>query len=235
MKKLTRRNLCLNSLAGLAAVAATETGAKAQLVYQRSDWKAAEFEALLKSPARVKQAYDVVQIGEGRFLNNIKNSLNGFRFGFGIPVAQVQIVAALHGPVNMVNFDDFFWDKYSIGEWLKVEDPKTNAPAKRNVFYPSPAGKELRYPSQDPNEETSSYQDKSIQGLQARGVRLLSCHTAMEEQARVLVKRLKLEQMPEQVVHEMLAHTVPGVLVVPSMVASLALLQSEGHYSYITV
>ena len=235
MTKLTRRNLCLNSLAGLAAVAATETGAKAQLVYQRADWKAAEFEVLLKSPARIKQAYDVVQISEGRFLNNIKNSLNGLHFGFGLPANEVQIVAALHGPVNMLNFDDSFWAKYSIGEWLKVDDPKTGAAAKRNIFYPSPAGKDLRYPSQDPNDESSSYQDKSIQGLQARGVRLLSCHTAMEEQAKIIVKRLKLEQPPEQVVHEMLAHTVPGVLVVPSMVAAIALLQTEGHYSYITV
>jgi len=28
---------------------------------------------------------------------------------------------------------------------------------------------------------------------------------------------------------------VPGVLVVASMVAAIALLQSEGHYTYITV
>ncbi|HCC57643.1 MAG TPA: hypothetical protein DEQ47_10345 [Solibacterales bacterium] len=216
-------------------MAATETGAKAQLVYQRADWKAAEFEVLLKSPARIKQAYDVVQITEGRFLNNIKNSLNGLHFGFGLPVNQMQVVAALHGPVNMLNFDDFFWGKYAVGAWLKIDDPKTGAPAARNIFYPSPAGKDLRYPSKDPNDESSSFQDKSIQGLQARGVRLLSCHTAMEEQAKVLVKRLKLDQAPEQVVHAMLAHTVPGVLVVPSMVAAIALLQTEGHYSYITV
>jgi hypothetical protein len=36
-------------------------------------------------------------------------------------------------------------------------------------------------------------------------------------------------------VREMLAHTVPGVLVVASMVAAIALLQAEGHYTYITV
>jgi hypothetical protein len=33
----------------------------------------------------------------------------------------------------------------------------------------------------------------------------------------------------------MMAHTVPGVLVVASMVAAIALLQSEGQYTYITV
>jgi hypothetical protein len=33
----------------------------------------------------------------------------------------------------------------------------------------------------------------------------------------------------------MLAHTVPGVLVVASMVAAIALLQAEGHYTYIRI
>jgi hypothetical protein len=33
----------------------------------------------------------------------------------------------------------------------------------------------------------------------------------------------------------MLAHTVPGVLVVASMGAAIALLQGQGHYTYITV
>jgi hypothetical protein len=33
----------------------------------------------------------------------------------------------------------------------------------------------------------------------------------------------------------MLAHTVPGTLVVAAMVAAIALLQAQGHYTYITV
>jgi hypothetical protein len=63
----------------------------------------------------VKQVYDVTQIAEGKFLNNIKNSLNGLHFGFGIPNEQIKIVAALHGPANMLNYDDFIWNKYKIG------------------------------------------------------------------------------------------------------------------------
>jgi hypothetical protein len=31
-----------------------------------------------------------------------------------------------------------------------------------------------------------------------------------------------------------LAHTVPGILVVASVVAAIALLQAEGYYTYIT-
>jgi hypothetical protein len=47
--------------------------------------------------------YDVISISEGAFLNNMKNSLNGLRFGFGIPKEQIKVVGALHGPANMLN------------------------------------------------------------------------------------------------------------------------------------
>jgi hypothetical protein len=45
----------------------------------------------------------------------------------------------------------------------------------------------------------------------------------------------RLTQQPEEIVKEMLAHKLPEELVVASMVAAIALLQTEGHYSYITV
>jgi hypothetical protein len=76
---------------------------------------------------------------------------------------------------------------------------------------------------------------KGVQALQSSGVQFLSCHTATEEQARIFVCRNKLSQSSEEVVEDMLAHTVPGVLVLASMVAAIALLQAEGHYTYITV
>jgi intracellular sulfur oxidation DsrE/DsrF family protein len=74
-----------------------------------------------------------------------------------------------------------------------------------------------------------------MQGLQRRGVRFLSCHTALEEQVRQLIRHYSLSENPEAIVRDMLAHTVPGVLVVASMVSAIALLQCEGGYSYITV
>jgi hypothetical protein len=66
-------------------------------------------------------------------------------------------------------------------------------------------------------------------------VQLLSCHTALEEQVRALIAYENLTQPPEEIVKEMLAHTLAEVLVVASMVSAIALLQIDGHYSYITV
>jgi hypothetical protein len=231
---MSRRSF-VSTATGVAALAAmgTVNSAEGQLVYTKSDWKVSEFNQLAKHPAQVKQVYDVTQIAEGRFLNNIKNSLNGLHFGFGIPNKQIKIVAALHGPANMLNYDDFIWNKYRIGAWLKVN--ATSQPALKNPYYASKAGASLHYGTEDPDSRDSIYQDTSIQALQHRGVKLLSCHTATEEQVRGLIAHQNLTQQPEEIVKEMLAHTLPDVLVVASMVAAIALLQTDGHYSYITV
>jgi intracellular sulfur oxidation DsrE/DsrF family protein len=209
--------------------------AEAQLVWKTSEWKVAEFQKLVNNPARIKQVFDIAQIGDGKFLNNIKNSFNGLRFGFGIREQQIKIVAALHGPANLLNYDDYIWEKYQVGEWLQVTDPATGKPAVKNLYYASRIGLKQESAAKNPDDRDSIYQDTSMQALQSRGAQFLSCHTALEEQVRVLIGRNKLSQSPEDIVKDMLAHTVPGVMIVASMVAAIALLQAEGHYTYITV
>jgi hypothetical protein len=237
IENATRRSFVSGATSGIAALGlfGGPRAAEAQLVWKTSEWKLAEFQKLVNEPARIKQLYDVVQIGDGKFLNNVKNSLNGLRFGFGIPEHQIRIVAGLHGAANLLNYDDYVWDKYQIGESLNVTDPATGKPAVKNLFYNSKGGAKKEAAFKDPDDRDSIYQDTSMQALHARGVQFLSCHTALEEQVRVLIRRNKLPQSPEHIVREMLAHTVPGVLVVASMVAAIALLQADGHYTYITV
>jgi hypothetical protein len=116
-----------------------------------------------------------------------------------------------------------------------VQDPKSGQPAVRNPFFASKAPPETHYATQDPDDENSLFQDTSIQALQLRGVQFLCCHTATEEQVRGLIAHQNLTLQSEEIVKEMLAHTLPDVLVVASMVAAIALLQTDGHYSYITV
>src|ERR1700722_20160609 len=100
---LTRRSLVGRAAIALAAFGAMGARASAQLVDSSKDWDIASFDRLVKNPARVKQVFDETQIGGGRFLNNIKNSLNGLHFGFGIPAGQIKLVAAMHGQANLLN------------------------------------------------------------------------------------------------------------------------------------
>ncbi len=230
---LTRRTLISAVSTGIAALGSIGlpfSPANAQLIVEHSDWKYAEFKSLLKVASRAKQVYDVRLIADGKFLNNIKNSHNGFHFGFNIPVDQIKLIAAMHGPSNMLNFDDSMWEKYHLGEWLKVDDPRTGKPAIRNIYFPKKPDA-----STEPQSRASIFQDTSIESLQDRGVKYLSCHTATEEQVHSLVEHFSLKTPVEEVVKDLETHTLPGVLIVPAMVATISLLQSEGHYTYITV
>ncbi|HUY82528.1 MAG TPA: hypothetical protein VMU92_12460 [Acidobacteriaceae bacterium] len=234
MEKVSRRSFVTSAAAGITALGvlgAAGSTAEGQLVWKASEWKLAEFDKLVKTPARVKVVYNVDSIGGGGFLYSIKNNLNGLVYGFKVPESRIKIVAGLHGGANLLNYDDYIWSKYHIGEILKVTDPKTGKPAERNIFYPSNYDKSAN----SPDDEKSMYQDHAIQTLQARGVQLLSCHTATEEQARMLIHKQKLSQSREEVVKDMLAHTLPGVLVVASMVSAITLLQTEGHYAFLMI
>jgi intracellular sulfur oxidation DsrE/DsrF family protein len=234
MKHLTRRAF----VSGAAAVGMAASGSKAaegQLVWKTTDWNPATFQALVKHPARVKQVYDITKINDGMFLNNVKNSLNGLAFGFGVPAGEIKIAVAMHGPANMLNYDDSIWSKYQIGEWLKVTDPETGKPAVRNIFVGKDEAAIPGAAAQNPDNRDSMYQAKDIATLRHRGVRFLSCHTATEEQARALVRMRNLSTSPEEIVKDMLSHAIEGTIVVPSMVAAIALLQVEGRFSYITI
>ena len=138
MNDLTRRSLALRAFAAIAAfgiVSKLNQPAEAQLVWRTSEWNLASFEDLLHEKARVKQLFDVTQVEDGASLAKVKNSLNGLHYGFGVPVNQIKIICGLHGPANLLSYDDYIWQKYRIGAWLEINDPRTHQPALRNPYY----------------------------------------------------------------------------------------------------
>jgi hypothetical protein len=240
MSDSTRRSFASRALAGIAGfgmVAGLSEPVGAQLVWSTSEWKLTSFEELLREKARVKQLFDITKVEDGASLAKVKNSLNGLHYGFGVPVEQIKMVCGMHGQANLLNYDDYVWKKYLIGAWLGINDPRTGKPAVRNPYYSSTLTDEAAHitAGMDPSAEDSPLQDASMQGLQRRGVRFLSCHTALEEQVRQLIKHSSLSDEPDTIVRDMLAHTVPGVLVVASVGSAIALLQCEGGYSYVVV
>jgi hypothetical protein len=227
---MSRRSFVGSMGAGVAALGslgASASNADGQVIYMPADWHAAEFDRLVKSKARVKQLFDVDKLDNGGFLNPMKNSINGLHFGFNIPADQIKIVAALRGNAVVVNFDDSMWEKYKLGDYGKVDDPMTSKPAVRNIFYPKKPGG-----STDPESQDSIYQDFSLEALLGRGMQLLNCHNATNFVARGIVKKLSLTVPAAEVAHDLEAHTLPGVISVPAMVAAIAILQVDGHYAY---
>ncbi len=231
MKSISRRAFVSTAAAGLAAIAAPAV--EAERIYHPGDWQMSTFKQLLDQKVEIKQMFDVTAIDDGSAFDHIGNALNGLHFGFGVADKDIKIVAAIRSKATVLNFNDAMWEKYKIGEWVKVEDPKTKKPATRNIFYPSEFGNPAKYPSTDPNDDKSFEEDSSIQALQARGMQMLACHMAINAMAGGAIERLKLKQSKEELVKEIQDNLLPGVIVVPSMVSAIPMLQTKGHFSYI--
>lgn len=132
----------------------------------------------------------------------------------------------------MYGYSDYIWRKYRIGEFFKLRVDAAK-PVLTNIFLtprvPFDAGA-------DPDDDAGSYQDASIETLQRRGLIILTCHTAVEEQARAIVTRgfAQAGASATDVADDILTHLIPGAIVVPSMVATIAVLQATYHYTYLT-
>jgi hypothetical protein len=227
MDELSRRAILGGAVAAAAAAIWTEP-LRAQFVWQKGDWHSEEFDKLVHSSRRVKVALHTDTIGDGRLLRMPRNCLNGLHFGHGLPLDQIQVVLALNGHANLINYSDEMWQKYKLGEFAPLKDPKTGQPAVRNIFYT----KKAQYTSEDPSNDDSLYQDGSIQAQQGRGIVFISCHTAVEEAAAALVKQNNLSVSTEEVAKDLVAHALPGVIVVPALASAMAILQSVGNYGY---
>lgn len=235
---MNRSKFLLSSATIAALTNAAPAGAQAavpggsHLVERRAEFDEAEFARMVGRPADVRQLWELVSF-KPQVFNNIKNSLNGLHFGFGYPADRIALAVCPHGPSSAFTYTDEIWSKYRIGEFYKLTDAKSN-PVTNNVFL-KPA-KPLTA-STDPDDPNSVFQDTSIETLQRRGVIFLTCHTAVEEQARALVAagNAPAGASAAQVADDMLTHLIPGAHVVPAMVATVAVLQQRFHYTYITL
>ncbi|HET9097100.1 MAG TPA: hypothetical protein VFN37_10590 [Candidatus Baltobacteraceae bacterium] len=233
------RGTFIASSASLAALAGTPALAAAQsvpggthLVERKADFDEAAFARLVSKPADIRIVVEAVSWHPPVFAN-IKNALNGLQFGFGYPQDRMSIVFAPHGPSSAFTYSDYVWSKYKIGEFFKLKDDKGD-PIAANTFL-APA--KSPGTSSDPDDPASLYQDSSIESLQKRGVIFLTCHTAVEEQSRGLVKagNAPSGMSPSEVASDILTHLIPGTHVVPSMMGTIMVLQQRFHYGYQTV
>jgi hypothetical protein len=227
--------------AAVSSAAAASHGVLAQTAqpqepntfYAQGDWNSAAFRKLLRARRSIKQMFDTTSPDGENLALHIHNSLTGLERGFGIPSEQIMMVAALRAAANVLNFDDYAWKKYQLGAELKLNDPVTGKPAERNIYFASKNAPDGKYRTDDPNDPHSIDKDWSLQALLRRDVQFLSCHVATEGMARSAVERLKLPVSQETVARDLLAHTIPGVISVPSMVSAISMLENHGHFAYL--
>lgn len=262
MKKMTRRSFVTASAASASVIGAgaaslgllgqpsaqaqTTTQAAAQhaqpvlppveAVELAASWDSAKFDQIVHDDARFKQVFDSVKFSH-ELLNHLRNSLNGLQYGFGVAPKQIKVVAVLSGLATFMNFDDAIWSRYQIGAHFHITDPKTGQPAVRNIFYPSEIAPNGTYASTNPESAGSIDNDASMTALGERGARFMVCHNATLGLSRYLASHAQAGQSltGDQVYNDMVAHLLPHCVLVPAAVAAIAMLQTEGHYSYIYV
>ncbi|MGA8532738.1 MAG: hypothetical protein WB615_01375 [Candidatus Tumulicola sp.] len=202
------------------------------LVERRADFDERGFAAVVGREARIRQVYEAVAFHPPVW-NNVKNSFNGLQFGFGYPAHDIAVVFAGHGPSASYGYTDYVWKKYRIPEYFGLTDA-SGAPIASNVYFEKRASSD---PHASPDDDNGMYQDTSIAMLQQRGLVYLTCHTAAEEQARSIVKKglAPSGMTAADVADDILTHLIPGAIVVPSMVATIGILQATYRYSYITL
>ncbi len=223
-------------VASASAVAASSGIATAEsvpggthFVETKADFNEAAFRQIV-GRGQIRQVFEQIAF-KPQALQNVKNSLNGLTFGFGYSPSDVTIAFAPHGPSAALNYSDYLWDKYKLGDFFAVKDPQTGATIASNQWVKAKSTGDTK---DGPDDPKGMYQDTSIEMLQKRGVVFLCCHTAVEEQARNLVKpgAPAAGANATEVANDILTHLIPGAVVVPSMVATVAVLQHQYNYAY---
>jgi intracellular sulfur oxidation DsrE/DsrF family protein len=136
----------------------------------------------------------------------------------GTPTKECSAVLVLRHNAIAFALASSMWEKYKLGEFFKVMDHKTNAPALRNAFW-QPAANDFVAPGIGPVSI-------GINDLQADGVMVCACELAIVVQSATVAAGLKLD--PEEVRKDWLAHVLPNVQLVPSGVWAIGRAQEHG-------
>jgi intracellular sulfur oxidation DsrE/DsrF family protein len=160
-----------------------------------------------------KQVFDIVNVSGGIGLMFADTYVHSMMDHYRLRANEVRafVVARYFG--TGIALDDVIWNKYGLGQMLKIIDPVTKEPSTRNLFYQSK-------PGDMPNI------DASVDRLIAKGVVIGVCGHAIKTLATATAARAGVT--PEVAIAEWSAHVIPGVHVVPSGVLAVAKAQEVG-------
>jgi len=142
-------------------------------------------------------------------LVDARNMLANARDSYGVPEGQLSIAVVTHGQAIQGLFRDALWDKMALGAFYKVNDPKTGAPATRNIYLTPQDGEPP---------------DAAVSDLMKRGVTFVVCNVAL----RNLSKKLSPAGSPDALHDELAAGLVDGAFLVPDVFVSMQRAQKRG-------
>ena len=173
-----------------------------------------EFEAWLnRITGKHKMMFDATAPNQGFALAWARVFLNTTNDTYGTTDADNSVVIVVrHGAIPLA-MESAMWAKYKFGEFFKVNDGATNAPAVRNPFARVKAG-ELFLPGM------------AVDELLAKGVQFGICNVALTVYSGMFAKSMGLQA--DAVKRDWVANLLPGIQVVPSGVIAVNRTQEHG-------
>lgn len=144
--------------------------------------------------------------------------------GTGTPATDMGVVVVLRHDAIPLAMENRLWEKYKLGESFKVDDPKTKAPAIRNIFW-QPGPNDFEVPGVGPVQI-------GVNDLQADGVMICVCNVALTVRSTIAATQMNLD--PKEVYKDWTSGLLPDVQLVPSGVWAVGRAQEHGcAYCYV--
>jgi intracellular sulfur oxidation DsrE/DsrF family protein len=166
---------------------------------------------------RYRQYFDATSVNSGFALAYAMNWMDTMKSAYGTPDKDMNAVIGFRHFSIPIAYNDEIWAKYKLGEFAQLMDPKTNAPATRNIYY-NPKEGDLMFPSM------------AIDKLQPRGVTFVVCNVAHTVVSGMLGQ--KMGMTAEAAKAEFEKGLLPGFMLVPSGVLAVHRAQEKGKCSY---
>jgi intracellular sulfur oxidation DsrE/DsrF family protein len=168
---------------------------------------------LAKLTGKHRQFFDATEPNDGFPFAFAMTFLNTNKATYGLQDKDLTAVVGLRHSAIPLALKDEIWKKYKLGEFAKVNDKATNAPAERNIFY-------------NPHDGDMMFPDASVDKMLARGAIVTCCNVALTVLSGVRASVAGVTA--QQAYDEWKANLIPGVVVVPSGVLAVNRAQEKG-------
>lgn len=208
----TPRRGFLQRLAAAAAAFSAGGWSVAEATPTRAGDVAPDAEAWVdRIKGKHRQVFDCVTPNDGFGAAYALNYIDSYKQAQGATDADVTAVVSYRHMAMPLMLNDAMWTKYKIGEVIGVKDPKTGAPATRNVFRDAI----LMRPG-------LTYERMASE----RGVILTACNMALTVLSGMAAPKAGVAA--DAAKKEWTANVLPGVTVVPSGVYAVNRAQEKG-------
>jgi len=174
------------------------------------------FEAWLnRITGKHKAMFDAPEVNGGFCFIWARVWLNSANETYGLTDADNTAAIVVRHFAAPLALQDAAWAKYKLGEFIKFNDPKTNAPSVRNPWYKMAAADQM-------------IPGIGVDDLLAKGALVGVCNVALTVFSGMLASKMGGGATAESVKADLIANLVPGVQVVPSGVLAVNRTQEKG-------